>query len=399
MGKKLAAFVAAVAALLVTIAPGMAAACGNAVVMATNERVKLLVEAEAALDEGYLDAARSLAREASRPGKMMWDEGESDGREGSYRKVVERAMGVVALSYVRDATASAEDLASAEQTLRDRLDEGKQPPLPTHEADRAEAQARIAHMHGEAFDTLKRLHDRDLLGSPHALGALNRLARARGDRETAAAAYGTCTKMIGRSETCEGRYTSRLIPYVLVSHPLESLVPSAAFLVALGLRLRRRRAASDPRAPAAPWVGFAPLAQTLVVALAGVYVLTHPRAPVTASVVAVTLLGLAFVIERRAFLAAVRRGAVPGFVTRAATTDDDHLPALSFFTGARATETLERVAPREGAEAGYREPARTPLYRLAARGPLPRGLVAAGVVAAILGLALLGASTFLLRHA
>lgn len=387
VGRSIVAFVVLLSALVVAAAmPRDARACGNAV-MAADRQVALLVRAEAALQEGDLETARELASTVQ--DAEVWS-GYPVGRPELRR---DRASRILALSYVRDVEATGEEIVSATETLRVRAYEHLDGlPEPSRQAEHAEAQSRLTHQQDEAFATLKSLYDRDLLGSPYAIGALQRLSRTRGNQQMAAKAFETCSKMIGPSYICEGRYPTRPL---LRGEPSGYAYPGALFAIALAWRLRRsHRAGAAP----APWIGYATRLQTVVIAIAGLYLFTHALTPITTTLVVGALLALAFWIERRGFFAAVRRGAVPGFVVRATGPSDAHLAPLSFLTGARSEETLERIREAEEAEPGYRETARGPsLYRLVPKPRMPAGVYGAVVIATMLAVGLLAAFTLALR--
>lgn len=385
-----AALLALVAAVLLLGAPRAARACGNAVFIDLDKRVSILMEAQAALDENDLETARELAQE------VLTDSELADERGPKLEWALDRARRIVALSYVRDFDVTAPQIVEAQEMLRGRLHDPRRTRDPSMEADYAEAEGRIAHLQDSAYDTLKRLHAQDLVGSPHALGTLNRIARAKHDSATAAKAYDTCAKMIGPSVVCEGRYESGPL---LRGRPSGYAIPGSLFAAALAFRLLRLRRKKRPDAPLKPWIGYARRVQTFAVAIAGFYLFARPTSPIATSLVVATILALTFFAEKRGFFAALRRGSIPGFVVRPTIPDDAHLVSIGAFTGSKHDETVERVYDDGEAGPGYRDPSRIPLFRLVAHHRLPAGVGAAVVVAAIFALALLAASTLVLRGA
>lgn len=398
VGKIRAALLWLIGGVLFLAVPHRAYACGNAVSMSVDKRTATLVRAQEALDESDLDTARELA------GEILEDAIETDLRGPQLDWSVERAKRVVALSYVRDYDVTASQLVEAHDILRARLYDPKRMSSPSMEAEYAEAEARIANRQHSAHATLKSLAERDLLGSPHALGALNRVSRQRNDPATAAMAYGACAKMIGATSSwrlnshpsivCEGKYESSPL---LRGRPSGYAIPGALFVAALAYRLLRLRRSKRRDAQPSPWIGYAPRVQTLAIAIAGFYLFARPTSPIATSFVVATLLALSFFVERRGFFGALRRGSIPGLVVRPTIGDDAHLVPLGFLTGAKADETVERVYEESEAEPGYRDPSRVPLFRLVPRHRLPAGVAAAVLVATVFALALLAVSTLALR--
>lgn len=389
MGRSIVALVVLILGFVALGIPRDARACGNAI-MAEDRQVAALQRAEAALQDGDLETARELAT------TVQDAESYSPYPIGRPELRRDRATRILALSYVRDVDATGEEIVSATETLRarayDHLESGA--PEPSRQAEHAEAQSRLTHQQDEAFATLKKLYERDLLGSPYAIGALQRLSRTRGDGVMAAKAFESCSKMIGPSYVCEGRYATRPL---LRGQASDYAWPGALFVIALAWRLERRRRNKMAGAAPAPWLGYAPRLQTVVIAIAGLYLFTHPLTPVTTSLVVGGLLALSFAIERRGFFGAARRGAISGLVVRPSGPDDAHLAPLSFLTGARTEETLERVQAENEAEPGYRDAARTPLLRIVPKRRMPAGVYAAVAIATAVALLLLAASTLALR--
>lgn len=354
----------------------VAQACGNAVVLSSSERTKRVAQAQAALDEGDVLEARDLAHSACGdvPNVMHGDCSTDD--DGLTR----RARRIIALSFARDSEATASQREAAASVL-----EAVRGGDPTIDADRGEALSRVdrAESRAKAYAILEPLAKKDLVGSPHALGALVRIARERGDTETAYYAQARCEGMVGTGPVCRGDYQTRpLIRGTTTSY----LPPMLVALFALALRVRRSRRAARAgtddrgRLVAAPWIGHAAALQVLAILGAGLYVFVHPSSPAwTTTVLAAVLLSCS-IAERRGFFAAVRRGKIAGLVLRPAGPDDAHLPAVALFRGPRAAETLEQDRSTDAREPGYRRAARLPMLRLGRR-PLPLGLSFAGATA------------------
>jgi hypothetical protein len=364
------------------MAEAPANACENAVQLSADDRIRTLLDAEAALDEGELDRARDLAHHALRR-----ESKESVGFETPEDRLDQRAYRVLALAYVRDP--AGHDSAGMEVPLA--LVQRRQAlPNPSSDADYAEALSHVPGGHEGAYDILKPLARKDLIGSPHALGALHRVASERGDEETASYAKVRCEGMIGPSSICWGDY-----PHPpLIRGTTRSYLPHALLaLAALAYRLlRSRRVARGPvlergRPALAPWVGHAALLQTLTLAGGAAYVLARATSPTWTSLVFAAVLLLTFAVERRAFFAAVRRGRIQGLVLRPSGPHDAHLPSVALFRAPSSSHTLEHEHAA-GTQPGYREPARTPLLRLERR-HLPKALSFALAGAAVALLALL----------
>jgi hypothetical protein len=370
-----------------------AEACENAVQLSASARIRTMQEAEAALDEGELERASELANEVvGRYGKAEpgWDTPED--------RLTQRALRVLALTYVRDPRGHesvGQDVPAALVERRHAI------PNPSSEADYAEALSRVPGGHEEAYAILEPLARKDLIGSPHALGALHRVATERGDVATARAAKARCEGMIGSGSVCRGDYPRP----PLVGGTTRSYLPHALLaLAALGYRLlRSRRLArggvlSDGRSSRAPWVGHAAPLQAAALLGGAVYVVARATSPIwTATVFAMVIL-LSFAVERRAFFAAVRRGRVAGLVLRPSVPGDAHLPSLRLYRAPSGAHTLEHEHAG-GAQPGYREAARVPLLRVERRrGPLKLTLaLAVAVVVLLVVLVLLTAFAFLVR--
>jgi hypothetical protein len=207
---------------------------------------------------------------------------------------------------------------------------------------------------------------RDLIGSPHAYAALSRAARSHGDVARAAAADARCLAMAANPGICRGEYP---VPPLLRGAPLGYALPGLVFAAAALLRLRRRRGP--------PWARFrAPIFAGLVI-LGGAGVLATARSPWKATTLAIVTLSV-FLLQRRAFLSAVRRGKVDGFHLRPGEPADDGLPLVAGFFGPEAPETLERLP-----DASYRTAARGPLLRVGRR-RVPHLWIIVAVVIAVL---------------
>jgi len=386
-----AAIVAAVVLVISVASPRVARvahACGNAVVLEHDARVKRLREAQVALDDGDFELARELAREAGEAGEE--DEVAED--VGDERTALgQRATRILALADVRDARASEAEKRAAAEALES-LRGGRRDDV-VLAAAHGEALARVPGREGEAFAVLAPLLDRDLLGSPFALGALHRLASGRGDARTAAVASSRCLAMAGDGRVCRGDYQARPL---LRGKAIAYEAPAAVIGLALALRLLRRRGSSGrDRARVAPWEGHAAKLHAAAILAAGLHVFARPTAPVSTTLALAAVLLLGPLVERRLFFSAVRAGKIAGYALRPTGPDDAHLPPLSSFfvaffsgTGARMPETLERVPEAEVPGPGYRDASRVPLLRVV---PLPSHgsrarprVVAAAVIAAML---------------
>lgn len=347
------------AALVATAAP--AAACENAVQLSANARITTLQQAEAALDEGEVDRASDLAREVvGRRGKAEpgWDTPDD--------RLTQRAYRVLALAYVRDPRGHHSAGYEAPAALVERR---QALPGPSSDADYAEALSRVPGDHDAAYAILEPLAKKDLIGSPHALGALYRVAKERGDEPTAYYAKARCEGMIGTSPICRGDYPH---PPLIRGNAWSYLPHALLALAALAYRLLRSRRLArggvleDGRWLRAPWVGHAAPLQALALFAGGFYVFAHATYPTWTAIVFAAIVLLTFAVERRAFFAAVRRGLIAGLVLRPAGLDDAHLPSLALFRAPRDAHTLEHEHAG-GAQPGYREAARTPILRLERR--------------------------------
>jgi hypothetical protein len=366
-----------------------ALACGNAVILDIDSRAAKLAEAQRALDEGDVDTARELALEASR------DAHEVDDFVPGLSGLVDRAHRIVALATARDSSATEEQREGAVLALT-KLRFQRKAEDPALTADYAEAASRIPSREQDAFELLTRLADRDLIGSPYAYGALSRLAKKRGDDGRASMARARCEGMSGSARVCRGDYPSAPL---LRGRPLGYALPAGIFLAALAFRLLRAR---SRRAIRTPWIGHAAPLQTAAIAGAGIYAFARATSPAWSTFVVFVVVVLTFVVERRGFFAAVRRGKVPRLVLRPAGPDDEHVPSLALWFGPGSPEILERVRGGDEPEPGYREAARAPLIRLVAARQVRvrpgRAVIMAVALTAILALAALF-SLFTLRGA
>ena len=361
-----------------------ATACENAVQLTVDGRIAKLQQAEAALEEGELDHASDLAHAVvGHRGKAQpqWETPDD--------RMTQRAYRVLALAYVRDPRGHYSAGSEVPIALVERR---RALPGPTSDADYAEALARLPGNHDEAYAILEPLAKKDLSGSPNALGALYRVARERGDEHTAYYAKARCEGMIGKSPICRGDYPH---PPLIRGNAWSYLPHALLLLAALGYRLLRSRRLArggvleDGRSLRAPWVGHAAPLQALALFAGGFYVFAHATYPTWTAIVLAAIVLLTFVVERRAFFAAVRRGLVAGLVLRPAGLDDAHLPSLALFRAPSEAHTLEHEHAG-GAQPGYREAARTPLLRLERRHvPIGIGFALATVVALVALLMLL----------
>lgn len=395
--RSLSAAIAAVVALVVSVAsPRLAHACGNAVLLEYDTRVKKLREAQAALDEGDVDTARDLAREAGEED----DDGPVAHGSGDERTMLgQRATRILALADVRDDRASEaarRDAADALASLR--IARGDDPVLA---AAHGEALSRVPGREAEALAILAPLLDKDLLGSPFAYGALHRVARERGDARTAALALSRCQAMSGEARACRGDYPTRPL---LRGKAIAYEAPAVVIALALALRLLRRRGlpGRGRSRVVAPWEGHADKLHAAAILAAGLHVFARPTAPVSTTLALAAVLLLGPVLERRLFFSAVRAGKIAGYTLRPTVPDDAHLPPLSSFfvaslsgTGARTSETLERVPEGEVPGPGYRDASRVPLLRVVPRpghGSRARPVIVAAAVVATVLLATLAAA-------
>jgi hypothetical protein len=344
--------------------------------MNENQAIATLKEAEAALDAGDVQSARELAETAQFSHAFIYvPNGDA---------LAERAVRVRALSVVRDRGASPAELEAAVTLLEQQISSTNHAPpgpSPALMADLGEARERVGR-DKEAYDVLAPLADKDLMGSAYAYSALSRAARKRGDDARAASARRRCERMAASPSVlpsvCRGEYPK---PPLLRGTALGYGLPGLVFVAASALRLvlRRRR----PR----PWVGFRGLFFGGAIFLGAVLAFLSARNPTFSTVAALTIVFAVHVVERRAFLAAVRRGEMRGFVLRPVEAADAALPETRLFFGPPAGETLDRVT--DDAATGYRDNARRPLVRFGRRDARPL------LIATVLGAVFVGCGSVL----
>lgn len=335
-----------------------ARACGNATLRDEPAYVALR-DAEEALEEGDIVRARELAMPVAdgkvRP-RFLPEQASARGKR------------VVALSWVRDPASSADRVDAAIFALAKTSEES-----PRDDSALGEAFAR-AGMNREAYDTLEPLAKKDLIGSAYAYAALARVAGQRGDAETSALAKKRCSEITSSAAICRGEYPP---PPFLRGKVLGYALPGVLAVFAL---LRRRRSK-------APWSthGDKLAAAAILASCAAVFALA--RQPWAATLATATVFFVVARVQRVVFVRAVKRGAVPGFALRDRAPEDGALPIVrSIFQSGECV--LERTP-----DAGYREPARVGVLRLAPRRRAPLVLAMAG----FLTLALFGACTFATR--
>lgn len=349
-----------VACALVAWAPGSARACMNATVEDDPAIVRLR-EAEAALGAGDVFQAREKAREAARLNVTLEF----------------RAKRLVALSFVRDAAATDDDLDAAVTFFA----AGRVTEDPAYDADYGEALERAGRT-GPAYDLLAPLVRADLVGSPYALAATSRAARARGDEELSRHAVGRCEIIAESPSLCHGVYPSK--PWLRAS-------PGALAglgLVLLGFFGWRWQGRGDvtPR----PWHGYGERARAASVLAAGApFALGWVSAPVGVALL-VGALVTGELASRRLFLRAARRGAFGDHRIRALDEGDAGAPELRLFFGPSPPEILEALR-----EPTYRDAPRAPVLKLTGRKSSPAILVAVMVAVT---LAFLGANFFVLAR-
>lgn len=327
--------------------------------------VKQLHRAEEALEEGDVVRARDLATELA-SGKVYLP--------FSMRTDLEsRSQRIIALSWIRDPKATQEEIEQATESLRAGL-MARDKPDAVRQAELGEAYAR-AGQDEAAYQMLRDLHEKDLIGSPYAYAALARVAAKRGDRTRADEASKRCAVIAGNAAICQGAYPK---PPLLRGKMSGFVLPGLIAVIAL---FRRRRAV----ARAKPWAtyGDAIFAAMIVATCAFVFAFAEePSLTTLGTLLSFAIIGTA---QRVAFVSAVSRGAVPGWTMRETNAEDERLPLVrSFF------HTGHSVIEREP-DAAYRDPARIAVMRVAPRSAVARNVI----VAAVVGAALLGACTSL----
>jgi hypothetical protein len=341
-----------------------ARACGNAVTFSEDASIAKLREAEEALDEGDVRTARelsaaSLAITSTSP---------------MYTFAHNRGLRIHALSFVRDPSASQEDIATAVEELETRAKALRDANLePSFAADLGEALER-AGRDEDALATLVPLAERDLIGSAYAYAALHRAAKHRGDTTLASNADARCRSMAIDARMCNGEYPKQpLLRGKLSGYLLPGFVFLGAALFA-AFKRRKNKSKNKTQEQQAPWSSFrAPFFATII-AIAGIASFANARTVWLATMIAIAAALIVPLWQRRAFLANARRGRVPGFHVRAAEGEiDARTPILRLFFGPKVPETLERLV-----DPHYRESARSPVMRLGRR-----SLRAAWVITAI----------------
>jgi hypothetical protein len=351
--RRIVALVVALAALLGVLRP--ADACSNEIVK-DEPAVRQLRRAEEALFEGDVEHARDLAAEVA-GGKIHVP-------SSMQKDLTSRATRIVALSWIRDAKAMPHDIEVATDLLRVDLASRDEPDA-ARQADLGEAYAR-AGQDEAAYQILRSLHEKDLIGSPYAYAAFARVAAKRGDPAKAEDALRRCMEITPSPSICRGAYPK---PPLLRGNALGYAFPGALAIFAL---VRRRRAKH-------PWSAFGDKAFAAIVIATCAFVFAFAREPWVTTLVTFAVLLVVGVTQRLAFLHAVKRGRVAGLVLRDATAGDVGLPPFSsvLHSGARV---LERVP-----DASYREPARVGVLRLTPRrrGPLALALAAVFLLALV----------------
>lgn len=332
-----------VTALFLALWAPPAHACVNAT-LSEDEIIADLREAEQALDEGDVETARRLAREA---------------RERTTTHAVappihlfERALRIEALASVRDPLADSAELEQAAFLLETHVSTHPSP-SPAVVADLGEALERVRR-DDDALERLVPLADGDLIGSAYAYAALSRAAERRGDDVRATMARERCETMAFSARVCRGEYPR---PPLLKGKPHGYAFSGLVFAAAALTQMRRRR-----QGVALPWMSFrAPLvvAGIGVVAILAFATARHPTLAIMLTSLGLLVLSPA---QRRSFLSHVRRGNVPPFKLRAAEPADEALPLVRLIGGPKETETIEFTT-----ESSYRESARRPLLRVGRR--------------------------------
>jgi hypothetical protein len=354
------AFVVALIALVGLIHP--ANACENATA-SEFPAVKQLRRAEEALDDGDVERSRTLASEVAE-GKVHLPFSMRDDLKS-------RATRIVALSWIRDPKAMPRDIEKATEMLRVDL-AARETPDAARQADLGEAYAR-AGQDEAAYQMLRGLDEKDLIGSPYAYAALARVAAKRGDHGRADLARRRCSQISSNAAICQGAYPN---PPLLRGNLLAYVFPGVLAIVAL---VRRRRKKDHP------WAAFADKVFAALVVATCAFVFAFAYEPWLTTLVTFASLVVVGIGQRLAFVAAVKRGRVAGFTLREGTADDARLPVVTsfFHVGHRVLE--------EQPEAAYREPARVGVVRLSPRSAVARGFAIAGMLA----LVLLGAASTL----
>ena len=346
---------------------GVAFACINET-MSETEAVKKLKAAEAALDQGDVLTARELAADVHRIYDIV--------APTSPDPLVVRAARIEALAYVRDRNATSDELSRAVGYLRDWVEQkdrlpGTVPttltPAPDLLADYGEALERAGEA-SAAYDVLGPLAEKDLIGSAYAYAAFARAAKGRNDAANAELARKRCETMAVNLAACRGEYPRQ--PF-LRGDPPDFAMLAAPFL-GLGLfRLRRKRLWSAHHAPV--------FAAAITLFGAGAFLVANLRFGYLALALAAWVLLFTGVVQRAAWVRAVRRGEVSGLSIRVAEPDDAAPATLWFLDGPARPEVLEATTPES-----YRQSAKPPiLFRLEQNKVSFGALVVVGLVIAL----------------
>lgn len=362
--RRLVALVVALVALVGLLPLHRAQACENATV-GEFPAVKQLHRAEEALEIGDVALARSLATELASGKVYLPFSMRSDLESRSHR--------IIAMSWIRDPNATPSEIERATESLRLGL-MAREKPDAVRQAELGEAYAR-AGQDEAAYQMLRDLDEKDLIGSPYAYAALARVAEKRGEHVRAQTALKRCAEIAGASPICRGAY---LKPPLLRGKLHGFVLPGVLAVIAL---VRRRRAKHAKH----PWSTFGDNVFAAIVVATAAFVFAFAEEPWVTTLV--TFLSLVFIAiaQRVAFVASVKRGGVAGWIMRDANAEDERLPVVrSFF------HVGHHVIEREP-DAAYRDPARVAVMRVSPRSAAARTLV----VAAVVGIALLGACTTL----
>lgn len=230
--KKIAAVLVTLGALCVSVVNVRPAhACASAI-NDDRDGVQTLKAAEIALGEGDVGEARKDAESAMRSGEAA--------EQPTFAK---RAARVYALSFIRDPDASKSEIDAATEKLRAQV-AAETTSVPSLEADLGEGYARAGD-DDAAYRTLAPLAKKDLIGSPYAYAALQRIAKKRGDAEMATTSATRCADMTTSASICRGEYPSpRLASIRKLLHSDAAfalpIVPAGALVGLLALARRRR---------------------------------------------------------------------------------------------------------------------------------------------------------------
>lgn len=328
--------------------------------------------AERALDRGDVEEARDIAERLMAEDRSSWAPGLPSDRDEALR----------ALSIVRDRDAAPAEVEEARTVLRRRAERRN-----NLDADDVAAVGEAAERAGddaEALRILVPLADEYLLRRGRGAwtqAALGRALRRRGDESGAEVAFSRCRagcRVEGVDQrVCDGAMPK---PHHLRIRRLGYALP-LIILGAASLRRHQARATS-------PWRAYrAALFHALgLVAAAVIALLLGGRHPWAAAGLAIFVANEIGRLQGRAFVAAVCRGTVPGFVLRDPVPSDAALARVDLPFGPPTEQTLEIEEPGQS----YRETARVPLLRLGqqARRGHSRWLVVGASLAGILAAAI-----------